>query len=250
MSIKFSDLISTYDGHGDFSQWIEKLEFVAKLQKIEDLASFMPLFLEKGAFAVYQSLTDVEKRDYTDVKKALTLAFSADQFQAFDLFVTRTLKPEESVDVYYADLKRLLNLVDKSSAEDILKCAFVRGLPGSLRSQLTSACVLNKMSVETIVNRARSLRRAEAGSTCFMTEIPNKNDVEEKVCYNCRKSGHFAQDCTFKKQRRCFTCGDTEHLANNCPKKMKKYCFICGDMKHLANKCSRRICEPCEPKNL
>ena len=33
MSVKFSDIVRQYDGEGDFFEWVEKLELVAKLQK-------------------------------------------------------------------------------------------------------------------------------------------------------------------------------------------------------------------------
>lgn len=59
-----------------------------KLYKIENLETFLPLFLEQGAFAVYKSLSTFDKNDYAQIKKVLTLAFSADQFKAYDLFVT------------------------------------------------------------------------------------------------------------------------------------------------------------------
>ena len=39
-SVKLSDIICRYEDQsisGDFAEWIEKLELVAKLQKIEDL---------------------------------------------------------------------------------------------------------------------------------------------------------------------------------------------------------------------
>ena len=144
MSIKFNDLIEKYDGEGDFSEWISKLEFVAKLQKVDDLKNFFPLFLTKGAFAVYKTLSLEE--DYESIKEALTRAFSVNKFQAFDQLVARSLRINESVDVYLADLQRLLKLVDSDYvSRDVLKCAFVRGLPSELRSQMTAACSLEEM---------------------------------------------------------------------------------------------------------
>ena len=44
MSIRFSDLIDKYDGTGDFAQWLDKVEMVAKLQKVKELHTFVPLF--------------------------------------------------------------------------------------------------------------------------------------------------------------------------------------------------------------
>ena len=63
-SVKLSDIICRYEDQsisGDFAEWIEKLELVAKLQKIEDLKPFLPLFLNGAAFAVYKQLPDSVK---------------------------------------------------------------------------------------------------------------------------------------------------------------------------------------------
>ena len=44
MSIRFGDLIDNYDGTGDFAQWLDKVEMVAKLQKVKELHTSVPLF--------------------------------------------------------------------------------------------------------------------------------------------------------------------------------------------------------------
>ena len=40
MSIRFSDMISAFDGHSDFDDWIAKVEMVASLQDIKELVNF------------------------------------------------------------------------------------------------------------------------------------------------------------------------------------------------------------------
>ena len=57
MSVKFSDIVRQNDGESDFFEWAEKLELVAKLQKVKELENFLPLFLTGGAFLVYQGLS-------------------------------------------------------------------------------------------------------------------------------------------------------------------------------------------------
>ena len=67
MSVKLSDLIKPYQEQsvsGDFIEWIDRLELVAKLQKIDDMKSFLPLFLAGPAFAVYQQLNEEAKNNY------------------------------------------------------------------------------------------------------------------------------------------------------------------------------------------
>ena len=86
--MKCSDLIRQFDGSGNFLEWIEKLELVAKLQQINDLRQFLPLFLSGGAFAVYQSLSQADKDDYLAMKHSLTSAFSVGQLKAYEMFGT------------------------------------------------------------------------------------------------------------------------------------------------------------------
>ena len=47
--IKFADLVAQYDGDGEFSEWIQKLELLAKLQRVGELHVVLPLFLSGRA---------------------------------------------------------------------------------------------------------------------------------------------------------------------------------------------------------
>ena len=110
-----SELIGVYkdSGSGDFLEWVEKLELVAQLQKVKKLTSFVPLFLSGPAFAVYKQLPRDSKDDYDLLKAGLVAAFSASPFEAYEELKGRVLKGSESVDVYLADLRRLIELTGK-----------------------------------------------------------------------------------------------------------------------------------------
>ena len=47
------DVIPPFSGEGDVVGSIKKMKLVAKLQKVQDLASFIPLFLYGDALALY-----------------------------------------------------------------------------------------------------------------------------------------------------------------------------------------------------
>ena len=70
--------------NGDATQnvveWLEKAELVCNLRGIAHLESVIPLRLTVGAFAVYQQLTDADKRDSEKIAKALRTAFDVDSF--------------------------------------------------------------------------------------------------------------------------------------------------------------------------
>ena len=40
------DMVKTFSGEGDVEAWLAKVELVAKLTSIDDVASFIPLYLE------------------------------------------------------------------------------------------------------------------------------------------------------------------------------------------------------------
>ena len=53
-----SDMIKPFIGEGDVVAWLKKVRLVAKLQKITELACFIPLYLEKDALALYLEMDE------------------------------------------------------------------------------------------------------------------------------------------------------------------------------------------------
>ena len=73
-------------------------------------AAQLPMFLEGQAFAVWTQLTDTDKKDDKTIASALRSAVGLTPAQAYSKFVKRTLRVDESVDVYLSDSCRLLVL--------------------------------------------------------------------------------------------------------------------------------------------
>lgn len=216
---RLNDLIQQYDGPTDFAEWVRKLELVAKLQKISNLEDFLPLFLSGKAFSVYDSLSDGDKADYESLKGRLVKAFSLNSFSAFDQLLSRRYIPGEGIDVYLSDLKRLVGLV--GDIDDVLKCAFISGLPSDLQSQLKAAASLDRMTLPEIAERARTINFNERNVSAVAGTRSAANSTSKKViCFRCGESGHLARLCPSRRdQRRCFLCNDEGHLAAQCPKR-------------------------------
>ena len=233
VTVKCTDLIRQYDGTGDFTEWLQKLELVAKLQKIDKLEQFLPLFLSGGAFAVYQGLSQANKEDYDKVKRCLTSAFSAGPLKAYEEFVARRLISGESVHVYLADLKRLAALVSPNKDEDWLTAAFVCGLPEEMRSQMQAACSLGTMTLAEVVVKARGLVTAKEACFVSVRSQPRSGAVRKEPapsaswsrisCFTCRKNGHISRNCPERKEsasdRFCYVCGGSNHLSMSCPQR-------------------------------
>lgn len=221
---RLSDIIVQYDGSADFAEWVKKMELVAKLQKIEELENFLPLFLVGDAFAVYDALDAHAKSDYGFLKASLLKAFSLNCFTAYECLQNRRYRPGESVDVYLADLRRLIGLI--GNTDEVLKCAFVSGLPGDMKTQLKAASALESMSVADVAERARTLDLknmtvpdpnaiSAAASSKVRRDLPQKRN-----CHRCGEPGHIARFCPSKSTNRvCFLCGEEGHFVAQCPKK-------------------------------
>ena len=76
-------------------------------QRVTELEEVIPLRLTGGAFAVYQQITAEDKEDVDKIKGVLCAAFAHDSFVAYEKFVLRKLLPNETVDVFLAELRRL-----------------------------------------------------------------------------------------------------------------------------------------------
>ena len=130
MAVKLSDLIKSYKDNnisGEFGTWISKLELVAKLQKIENLKTFVPLFLNGSAFALYEQLSEDVKGDYVKLKKELLTAFILNVYSAYSQLRERALQDNETVDVYLADLRRLVESMRQTNPEPLLKWLLCQG---------------------------------------------------------------------------------------------------------------------------
>ena len=81
---------------GDFSRWLQRVEMVAGLQGVADLARFVLLFLQGEAFDVYVKLTASEQADFTKMKDKLVNTFCMNRFDGFSWLKVRQLQPGKS----------------------------------------------------------------------------------------------------------------------------------------------------------
>ena len=218
-------LIEVYDGTTDIVEWIAKVDLVAGIRNIKDVALVIPLRLSGGAFSVYSQLSEAGKRSADKIKAALKVAFASDSFTAYDEFRRRELGRGESPDVYLADLRRLASLFG-GIPDKALACAFVAGLPDSVRGQLRSAARLDSLSLSQVLGRARAVLFDEGvvGAVAVVKYQPPRPRPQSGSSNGKGRS--------FK----CFICDDPSHLARACPKKVIR-CFRCKATDHLIAQC-------------
>ena len=217
-------IIPEFDGSQPVLEWLEKVELTCRLRSVTELENVIPLRLTGGAFNVYQQLSAEEKRDPCRIKDALLTAFAADKFTAYDQFISRRLRIGESVDVYLSELKRLA-LLFGGIPETGLICAFVAGLPDSVRQTLRAGTRIESLTLTEVLGRARALLADDCGTAAVAAQArrtPRAVTSDQRQrgnrgplkCYRCGEEGHIARVCRLVV---CFRCQQTGHTMAQCP---------------------------------
>ena len=74
---------------------------------MKKLKSFLPLFLQGDAFAVYDELSGASKDNIEKIEQALRSAFAQNQYSAYGTFRHRNWCPGEAVDVLCTMLSKV-----------------------------------------------------------------------------------------------------------------------------------------------
>ena len=203
-------VIGEYDGTTDVVEWWTRTELLCKHRGVS-LNAVLPLRLTGGAFAVWAQLPAESRGSEDAVKTALFAAFALDGYAAYEAFASRRLRPGEAADVYLADLRRLATLFG-DLPERALVCAFVAGLPDTVRQVIRAGSRAESLDLAAVVARTRAVlsddRLAAAAAAA-----PPRGDAAMQVGTRSRPAGAPRR----QRDRRCWTCGRLGHFAAACP---------------------------------
>jgi hypothetical protein len=229
--IRLHDVIGRFSGgsNDDVTVWLRQVALVAKLQKIEDLADVLPLFLDGAAMSVYEHMKEADKGDVAKITSALKAAFCPDKFEAYEEFHTRTRRAGEPVEVFLSELRRLAALAGLET-DALLLSAFVTGLPRTVSAQLRAVPKIGDMALDEVVSTARSLM-----SDVVRQEKNNNSDLLFGAVAKIETAalGKRAPSTTTRPLQ-CFGCGGP-HPRRLCP---QRKCFRCGEVGHLISACT------------
>lgn len=219
------DVIPPFSGEGDVVGWIKKVKLVAKLQHVPDLASFIPLFLQGDALALYLEMNNAEQEDAELIEMRLVTAFTEGPFEAYEK-LQRFKWTGESVDVYANKIKRLAGLAGYlgRGLEHTAKLAFITGFPDDVSVALQQLPNIERMDVSKLIPTARLLVSKRVVETRTLaasaqTNETNKGKKESSLqCFRCQ-GPHLKKDCTEIPRARatCYNCGKFGHIARYCP---------------------------------
>ena len=146
-------------------EWVENVKLVCELCAMKNVERILPLRLRGRSLAIYRQLSAEQKADAEQIKQALITAYAIDAFNAYDQFVTRQLRPDETVDEFFDELRRLARLVGGPLPEHLLTCTFVSGLPQHVKHLLRTSSRMETMSAEQLLTRARAIMTDNEGQT-------------------------------------------------------------------------------------
>lgn len=208
-------LVAEYDGSADVVEWYERAKLLCELRGVA-LISVLPLRLTGGAFAVWSQLPAESRGSLEAVRDTLYAAFALDQFAAFDAFTSRRLRPGESPDVFLADLRRTAALFGGVSDRQLV-CAFVSGLPDSVRHAIRTGSRADGLDLPGALARSRAVLSDEcvaAAAAAAPRSDPRPRAGPPRGDPRPRAGPLFPT----RRPRRCWTCGEVGHISVSCPR--------------------------------
>ena len=146
------EMVKTFSGEGDVVAWLKKIQLVARLQKLEDRASFLPLYLEGDALNLYLEMKEDDQKDVGKIEARLKAAFTEGPIASW-VRLGKKRWAGEQVDVYVNEIRRLAGLAgyEGEGLERTVKLAFISGFPDAIATALERVKGFSTLPVSDLV---------------------------------------------------------------------------------------------------
>ncbi|XP_063380882.1 uncharacterized protein LOC134667408 [Cydia fagiglandana] len=183
---------------------------------------------KKPSSLSYVELTTILKNKYVP-KKSIVLERAT--------FRSRNQLPNEKIEDYVTELRKLASKCQFKDSEDQLKEKFIDGV----HSKLIKFELLKADTSQTLEDYITLARTVEAA----LKETGQKAEVEAYVYYQQTNRNKSFQGRptrgkpSMNKATRCFCCGGHNHLRSECTLR-QKYCSECGQQGHIFKVCPKK----------
>ena len=225
------------DDDETIEDWLDQFELIADVFSWDDSTHLMHLttHLKGNALAFYRSCSKTERRSYLWVCDALKRKFTPVHVQSVQSarFHGRVQEPQETVDSYGQELKRLFQRAypkmsrdESQEGKSVLASRFVAGLRREIQEKLTGL----EEDFDVLLQRARfeEAKRKELGKdaehshslsrvarTCLGGDRSNGTSTGGRSRGSQR---NFSRGRNRGQQpRTCNRCGSEEHFVKDCP---------------------------------
>ena len=238
MSVKMEGFVKPFRGkNDDWSIFWQKFKALADLSgwasgDTDTTMKRLPLFLEGDAFLVYSNLSNTDKQDSGAVQAAMNKSFGMAKSAAYEQFTSRSLRPDESVEAYVADLSRLLTLSghkDGGDTDPVIIAQVLAGLPQDVSQQVRLAFAGKDIKVSGCCDAVRALLAVKKSA-------PSVSAAAVRTCYECGEAGHMQRQCPKRGQR----SGPSYRAGGSGRPRREITCFFCEEKGHVQAECQAR----------
>ena len=152
-------------------------------------------------------------------------SFGQNKFSAYEAFRNCSWSPGETVDSFMSELRRLANLAGIES-DELIRCAFICGLPPDVSAQLRASARIEELELHTILETARVLMDERIQGAFVSVYKPNSQFSTKRgqMLMDERNQGALvpaqesnSQSSSERRGQRisCFKCGGN-HSARFC----------------------------------
>ena len=138
-----SDILKPFSSKGDAVAWLKKVRLVVRLQHVDDIASLLPLYLERDALVLYMEMKEDQKYIIL-IEARLKEAFTDGAFTAYRK-LTMVRWAGECVDAYANKIRQLAGFEGVGLERFMKLLAFVTGFPNAILIELQEA-----LNIETL----------------------------------------------------------------------------------------------------